>query len=310
MSIYVIGACNIDITATSYKKIIASDSNPADINMGFGGVGHNVALNARHIYDEVYFVSVFGSDYFGKVALEHCRKEGLNLSYSKTVDMTHSIYMAILDNTGDMAMAVNDMAIIETMDYELIRPLEEVISDEDFLMVDNNLPVDLQLKIYKTLKGHKFTDAISVNKVEKLRGLLAHIDILKVNRYEASSLVGQDLTDEKATIEALKTIVSKGTKEVILTDKYGAYVASKDTIMRYHHNQVKEHIVNATGAGDALLGVYIASLALDHKKEEAIKNGLVAALLTIDEPKTVADIDIKDLKTSRRQEIKGVSIYD
>ena len=89
MSIYVIGACNIDITATTHKSVIAQDSNPAHITMDIGGVGHNVALNARHIYDEVYLVSLFGSDYFGEMAKEHCKKSGLNLHYSNSVAMSH-----------------------------------------------------------------------------------------------------------------------------------------------------------------------------------------------------------------------------
>ena len=310
MSIYVIGACNIDITASTHEKIIARDSNPADIIMDIGGVGHNVALNAHHIYEEVYLVSLFGTDYFGQRVKDHCNNCGLNLRYSNSVDMAHSIYLAILDASGDMVMAVNDMAIVEAMDYELIRPLEEVITDDDYLMVDNNLSVDLQLEIYKRLKGHKFTDAISVSKVSKLKSLLPHIDILKVNRLEAEALVGHKFTDETATTKGLKTLLARGVKEVILSDKYGAYVASKGAIIRYHHNQVKEHIVNATGAGDALLGTYVASLALGYASKEAIKNALVASLITVDNAKTVADIDMETLQKGNTQQIKGVTIYD
>ena len=310
MSIYVIGACNIDITATTDKRVIAHDSVPARITMDVGGVGHNVALNARHIYDEVYLVSLFGTDYFGKRAKEHCQKRGLNLSYSNTVDMTHSIYLAILDASGDMVTAVNDMAIVDAMDYELIKPLEEVITDKDYLMVDNNLSVDLQLEIYKRLKGCRFTDAISVSKADKLKSSLAYIDILKVNRYEAEALVDYDFADERSIIEGLNALVQKGVREVILSDKYGAYIANKEAIIRYRHNAYKEHIVNATGAGDALLGTYVASLALGYKKEEAIKQALIAALITVEDTKTVADINMDALKKRNTEQIKGVSIYD
>ena len=65
--IYVIGGANIDLFAKSEKEILKSDKNPATISLSFGGVGRNIAENIVHLNEEVYFISLFANDFFGKM---------------------------------------------------------------------------------------------------------------------------------------------------------------------------------------------------------------------------------------------------
>ena len=96
----------------------------------------------------------------------------------------------------------------------------------------------------------------------------------------------------------------------MLSYKEGVYLGYDGEIYRYRHHQVRDVIVNATGAGDALLGAYIASRAKAKSFDEAIKDALIVSLLTIDHKDTVAPIDealIND-KMDMRKKIEGEKI--
>ena len=307
MAIYVIGACNIDISAKSDHHLIARDSNPASIKITIGGVGHNIAKNMTNLTSEVYFVSIFGDDHFGHLAYKTCTSEGLDLSYSKIKgNSKQSLYLAILDETGDMYLAVNDMDIIEGVDKKDLSEIKDIIKDDDMVCVDNNLSEEIISYIANDFKGIKFSDAISVAKAPKLAKVLDKLDILKVNIYEAEALADIKILDEKDILKALHILLDKGVKKVLLTYRDGAYLAKEGDVYRYLHMATKAHIQNATGAGDALLGAYIAAIKEGKDDEEAIKDGLVASLYTIEDEKTVSDLNRKMIDESiYRRNIKG-----
>ena len=310
MSIYVIGACNIDITAKGAKELVAHDSNPGKITMTLGGVGHNVAKNIHNLTNDVIFISTFGFDHFGKIAYEGCLDEGLDLKYSHiSTSKPQSLYLAVLDADGDMSVGVNDMRLIEDMTYEDLKDLKDVITADDYLMVDNNLKSEISEKIFKEFKGIKFTDAISASKAPKLLKSLAYIDILKVNRYEGERLSGMELKDEKAIFMALRSFMDQGTKEVILTFRDGLYRASDGEVWRWLHGVTRKDIINATGAGDALLGAYIGATYDGYDKKSCIAYALAASLMTIEDEKTVSDLTYAKLDALlAKLDIKGEKI--
>lgn len=80
--ILVIGAQNIDIFAQAAKKFVKGDSNPATINMAFGGVGRNVAVNLKRLGHDVHFLSVFGDDDLSKTAMQSLGKLEIEIKES------------------------------------------------------------------------------------------------------------------------------------------------------------------------------------------------------------------------------------
>ena len=310
MSIYVIGACNIDIVAHSDRPLVYKDSNPAKITTSLGGVGHNVAKNISSLYRDTYFVTFFGDDHLSSLAMEGCKKEGLDLRYAKNKKGRQSLYIALLDQDGDMTLGVNDMQIQEAITIEDLKDVIGVITEDDYLMIDNNLAKDVIEYLLKEVKAHKFTDAISTAKAPKLRSVLHYIDTLKVNVYEAEALIDEREETEDHLAYLTNKLLEKGIKEVLLSYKEGVYLGYDGEIYRYRHHQVRDVIVNATGAGDALLGAYIASRAKAKSIDEAIKDALIVSLLTIDHKDTVAPIDealIND-KMDMRKKIEGEKI--
>lgn len=309
-NIYVIGGANIDIFAKAYGDLIVRDSNPSTVTMSFGGVGRNIAANLTNFDETIHFVSCFANDTFGKMVYDACVADGFDMTYSFFHDdYPTSMYLAILDKNSDMYLASSDMRIVEKLDYEAFEKVKEAVEDDDYLVIDTNLDEEVIHKIYQNFKGIKVSDAISANKVHKLRNNLDRIDILKLNLIEAETLFNRELDSEEKIIAVLRALHAKGAKEVLITTKKGAYLAS-DKIYYYEHDAYDKGVQNTTGAGDAFLAAYINA----HKRKcgvsERVCFALATAVLTVRSPETVADLSRHEVETFMREcHFKGGILY-
>lgn len=308
--IYVIGGANIDIFANSVDKIIPEDSNIANISFSYGGVGRNIAENLTNLGEKVFFVSAFSNDDYGKGLVEDCKKKNFDLSYSKFVDdIPSSIYLAIMDNNHDMYVACNDMRIAEYIDTTLIDNLIHVINDDDYVIVDTNLKEEIITYIFDHLKGKKIMDAISVNKVYKLEKVINKIDLLKLNKLEAEAVFEKPINDYRDVVELCKKLNINGTREVIVSTKKGMYVGYNNETYYFEHDQYGKDIVNATGAGDALLSAYVYGDYHHISIESKSCLGLANANLCLHSKDAVAKINIHDVsKRLNEMKIKGGKI--
>ena len=279
---FVIGGANIDIYCKSDKDLVMKDSNPCKISFTYGGVARNVVENLHNLNEDISFVTAFGDDYFADGMIKDLEKKDIDLSFSIRVpNYTSSIYMAVL-NVDDLFIGMNDMSVISKLSKENIDFLARYVKEDDYLFIDTNLDKELIEYILNNVKGVKVCDAISANKVVKLRGLTNKLDCLKMNLLEAETLSEKPLFLETETIKYIKDLVNEGIKEVLITGKDFLYVGSKDGVSKYSHNAYREEPVNVSGAGDALIAYYMSARSKGLSIDEASKRGLVASILTVD----------------------------
>ncbi|MDD5791324.1 MAG: carbohydrate kinase family protein [Erysipelotrichaceae bacterium] len=310
--IYVIGGANIDIFALSKKEIVLRDSNPARIELSFGGVARNIAENLCHLEERPVFVSAFANDAFGKVLFEDCQRLGMDLKYSEVIEgASSSMYLANLNYDRDMYLAMNDMSIVSAIDKSTIDKLNAVINDDDYVIADTNLDQDVYEYLFKTLKGNKITDAISTAKAPKILRVLDNISILKMNKLEAESICGMELDSQIKFVSLLKMLNQKGVQEVLVTDKDGLYIGITGKVYHYRHDAYNRNVANVTGAGDCLLAAYSYSRFHNASIESAAVMGLVSAVLTVASPKSVAGIRKSDIREALANiGITGGIIYE
>ncbi|OQO11665.1 hypothetical protein B0A48_03392 [Cryoendolithus antarcticus] len=93
-------------------------SNPAQISQSLGGVGHNVARAAHLMGAGVQFCSAVGDDLSGRAALAALNDEGLSSEAVESVAADSgkrtAQYVAVNEQSRDLAIAVADMAILDT----------------------------------------------------------------------------------------------------------------------------------------------------------------------------------------------------
>ena len=120
--IVVFGGANTDIAGASDAALVQRDSNPGRVTVSCGGVGRNVAENLAKLGCDTALVTAFGGDHNARELRGCCEASGIDVSASITCDdLPGSVYLAILDDAGDMALALSDMRALDRLTPDALR---------------------------------------------------------------------------------------------------------------------------------------------------------------------------------------------
>ena len=282
-SICVIGGANIDIVGSSIDPLQNFDSNPGEISIAYGGVGRNIAQICALLGENIKFVTCFSGDSYGQSMKEDCKRLGMDVSMSSTVeDLPSSMYIALLDNNRDMKLGMSDMRILRRMDAKMLQPILETLHEDDIIIIDSNLDMESIEYIAIHAKARIAADPVSAHKASRLKSVLNHLDIFKPNQFEASELTGIWIKDEETARENLDWFIEHGVKEVIISmaDR-GILLGTAEHKTWFTHRPI--NMENATGGGDSLLGAYVASRLAGKCPLESMRFGISAAVISIEQ---------------------------
>lgn len=112
--VVIIGSANMDVAGYSHVSLNYADSNPGKIKYTPGGVGRNIAQNIALLNKPSWLLSVVGDDFYGHSLLKQTAQSGVHVDKCQIVHGEGtSSYLSLLDNTGEMLVAINDMSITE-----------------------------------------------------------------------------------------------------------------------------------------------------------------------------------------------------
>lgn len=282
-SICVIGGANIDIVGSSIDPLQNFDSNPGEISIAYGGVGRNIAQICALLGENIKFVTCFSGDSYGQSMKEDCKRLGMDVSMSSTVeDLPSSMYIALLDNNRDMKLGMSDMRILRRMDAKMLQPILETLHEDDIIIIDSNLDMESIEYIAIHAKARIAADPVSAHKVTRLKSVLNHLDIFKPNQFEASELTGIWIKDEETARQNLDWFIEHGVKEVIISmaDR-GILLGTAEHKTWFTHRPI--NMENATGGGDSLLGAYVASRLAGKCPLESMRFGISTAVINIEQ---------------------------
>lgn len=275
------GGSNIDYIGTSDEKLIDGVSNIGSVSISFGGVMRNIAENLARLGNHIDFVTAIGKDSLGIKLKEALLSLGIHI-HSPESDLMTGSYLAINDSNHDMALALCDNRIIETINPDYIKSLDALIKGHEYLSLDANLSKEAIDFLFKNYPQKKFiVEAISPEKVVKFKDHLSKIYLIKANSHEAEALTGKSLSPITMTEELLK----KGVKNVVLSS------GGDDIHIGYDQNiiepvQVKREteFVNTTGCGDALTSGIIDHFLRGYSLRESVEFGQLLSKLTLMSP--------------------------
>ncbi|KAF2134449.1 hypothetical protein P153DRAFT_328763 [Dothidotthia symphoricarpi CBS 119687] len=128
VEILVAGALAVDFscdyapfsTSSSQTDPLPHTSNPAIINQTLGGVAHNIAKAAHFLGSTVRLHSAVGDDLSGRAAFGQLQDEGMSTSGIETLPKPARTaqYVAVNNASKDLALAMADMSILETIPKE------------------------------------------------------------------------------------------------------------------------------------------------------------------------------------------------
>jgi pseudouridine kinase len=274
MRICVIGGANADIIATSFGTFVPNDSNPGMVRLTAGGVGRNIAHNLALLGDEVVFLTRFGGDAFGRFTADSCRDAGIDISLCDyALKGVRSCFLSINDCNGEMVGGVADMVAAEGITAEWLATKLSKVGDVDVYVADANITVDALAYLIDHTDKPLYLDAVSSAKAPRvkeamLRSSKKHFFSLKCNQLEYAFLEDLETVDRK--------FVSLGANGLDVVEGKA----------RHHFAALPCRVVNATGAGDALMAGIIHS-GPEATVEEAARIGLLCAKNNIESPDTV-----------------------
>jgi pseudouridine kinase len=285
VKITVIGGANVDITGISAAPLRERDSNPASVHLSGGGVARNIACNLARLGAKVTFVSAIGDDGFGKLLRESMTESGLDDSaLIVRKGLATGLYLVLLQPAGDMFIAVNDMAAVESISSADVEALENTIGASDLVAVDANLrPETLEAlrHLAVTRRIPLMADAVSVSKAERLRGILPDLALLKANRAEAAALAGFPLDTDEALREGCRKLSGESTAVYLTLGEQGSCCACGDGFF-VKQPVLPAALVNVNGAGDAYAAGAAYSFCLGRGLEETAIFASACAAVTVE----------------------------
>lgn len=287
-----IGACNVDVYGRSRIPIRTHYDHPADIVSAVGGVMHNIICNYVKLGGKADLITAYSDDAYGMMITAGCKRNGIDIHDSLLVKgATSGIFMQIQDENNDMYMAICDMSILENLTPSYLRSKEKTIRNARLVVMDPSLPDDVIKELISICKDHTplYIDPISDNYALKMREYVPYFDLIKPNRGELENLSGVKIKNDKDLIKAVDRLLEQGTKRVVVSlGAQGLLYADHQQKSRRKLPEEK-HMVNASGAGDALMAAIIYGDVNGLDIEKTLDYGMAAGIAAIRSENTISN---------------------
>lgn len=281
-----IGAANMDITGTTDHALVAQDSTPGRIRCAPGGVARNVAENLARLGRDVRLISAVGDDLYGASLLESTRCAGVDVQLCQVLPgQATSTYLSLHGPDGDMALALNDMAILEQLTPERMAASAGLLRHAGAALLDCNLPdASLEWVVAQAGDTPLFAEPVSAFKCRRLLPWLGQIHTLKANRLEAQALTGQAVDSDEAVVAAASWLHRQGLRQLVMSlGARGLYWSDHSGVSGWQQ-ALPVAVVNATGAGDAVMAALIHGFLDGAALGDAVAFAAGCAALTLTTP--------------------------
>ena len=280
----VIGGTNMDIHGKSSQRLRAHDSNPGAVRTSPGGVGRNVAENLARLGVECRLLSAVGNDDHGRALLRLGREAGIDMQHVLMIDAAPtSTYLSVLDDDGDMRVAISDMSVIKHVDAARLQSQKSMLGQSSLIVIDTNLPADSLAWLADTFAGHTiFADTVSSAKAPRLKSHLHAIHTLKTSTIEVEALTGLPAGTRDELAAVAEHLHAAGVQRVFVTlGEPGAFVSTGSSQGTYKLRHQGVDVVNAGGAGDAFLAGLVYAWLEGWPLQNSVQFALAAARVTL-----------------------------
>ena len=307
-----IGGAHVDRTLRASAPVMMRSSNPVETNETIGGVACNVARVAARLGAEVAFLGLVGDDEAGRKVRAALDAEGVDTGKLAICDAATATYTAVLDRDGNLVVGLADMPIYERITAAHVMAEREWLSAYPVWFGDANMPretlryLGFQCRRHhqenpKMGQDHHFvTSAVSESKMRNVVGVWAAVHFGNA----------QEISSHFYDLEYLDRA-----NRYLLTDE--AYVATFGAAGCLAVNDFFEIGVPAapavvrdvTGAGDALVGAFLAQLEPDTDLynravfDPLLRRAVVAAAFAVEED---GGVPVRLTREDWRSRIEGL----
>lgn len=286
-----IGAANLDRKLRSLAKLTMGTSNPARQDESFGGVARNIAENLARLGVPVALTTAIGGDSSGRALLAHAEAAGIDMRATLKIDEACSgTYTAVLDEHGEMLLALADMALYDRITPDFIAASQARRALPALTVADLNLPRETLAQLLAGA-GRDAVPlvlvAVSQPKMARLPDDLRGLRLLILNQGELETRVGAPLRSDADVAAACARVQAQGARDLIVTRGAGGVLFTRDGGIA-QLAAADARVVDVTGAGDAFAAAVCWSLFHGSDDLElACRRGLKLSAMTLECEQTV-----------------------
>ena len=291
MAIVVIGSVFVDIKGFPDDVYSPTGRNAGRVETVHGGVGRNVAEDIANMELRPKFVSVVSDDASGEEVLRKLNKHNVNTDYVLRRPDGMGIWLAVFDNTGDLAGSISKRPDMDDLAGLLDEKGDEIFSDADSVVVEIDMDKEIIKRIFHYARKYGIkVFAVVSNMViaSQRRDFLQSIDCFVCNLQEAGILFVDDfsaLEPEDMAEELYRRIDKADIPSMVVTlGSRGSVYASRDGDRGYFPPETVK-VRDTSGAGDAFCAGVSAGLTYGKTLRQSVEIGtrLAASVITISE---------------------------
>jgi ribokinase len=255
--------------------------------VGPGGKGSNQAVAAARAGADVTFISRVGSDTFGELAFKTWKADGIQPRVTQTATAaTGAAFIYVHETRGDNAIIVVPGAAMDLCAAD-VEAASDAIRASRVFVTQLEQPVDAARRGLEIARAAATITVFNpAPAIEFDDALLALSDYVVPNESEAEALTGIAVGDLASARRAGDALLAKGAGTALITlGERGALFHAKDRSVHIVPFAAGK-VVETTGAGDAFVGGFAASLAAGASPLEAARFGSAAAGISVTRPGT------------------------
>lgn len=289
-AIVAVGGANVDRKFRIQGRVQYGTSNPVSVTESIGGVARNIAENLGRLGNQVKLLTAVGYDQDWE-AVQQASKDYIELDLVEK--MSHyqtGSYSAVLDESGELLLAMANMDIYGELLPSILRKHEAILVNSRGIIVDLNCPREtIEYLQNLVCKGNIPFAIIPVSspKIKNMPDDLRGVTYFICNRDEAETYLNTSFTQNSDYETAVKKLLEKGAANVVLTlGEEGVMVGNYQGIRQFKAEQIKA-VVDVTGAGDAFAGAFLHGVLNGEELEESVQFALYNAAKTLQSDRTV-----------------------
>jgi ribokinase len=248
---------------------------------GAGGSAVNTAIDGSRLGLRTAVIAKIGFDSFGRIIVDELLREGVDISGLRVSSTGRTGFtIVVIDRDGNIVM-YGFKGVAEELDPSEVD--NEIISTARYVHIAS-LRLDTSLKVAEIARKASAKISWDPGRVLAKKGLkelekmIKSVDIVLVNKVEASSITGLDIDKYRESAKILKDL---GPELVVVKLGSRGVYAFGDGVDEEVPAVKVDRVVDTTGAGDAFAAGLIAGILRGYSLRKALLYANAVAALKI-----------------------------
>ena len=243
-----------------------------------GGKGGNQAVMAAQAGARAAMIGRVGDDEFGARLRRHLDAAGVD-ARAVSVDpvVGSGVSAAIVQDDGDYGAVIVSGSNLR-IDQDSVATVWAMLGGGRVLVLQNEIPEAVNVAAAAAARAAGAAVILNAAPARAMSdALLGAVDILVVNRVEATMLSGREVFDRDSAFAALTELVAPGRSVVVTLGAAGVVAQSAGAAPAFTPPKAVE-VVSTHGAGDCFIGAFAARIAKGDRIDQAaaFANGVAA----------------------------------